>query len=196
MGILKRFKDIMSANVNAKLDKARNPEKAALKFLKELMQDLADLKKELAPALQLEARARKTMEACEAQRDQYANYASKAVVAGNDRDAKIFLTEKQTLDARLRILSDQYTMVHQNAEMMRQMHDKLVTDITQVQMRIQLIRSKMSVAKATQASNRIHDELQSYTKEQRTMNQWEDEVDRMLDEARATAELNQRGQRP
>lgn len=194
MGVLKRFKDIMSANVNDKLDKARNPEKAALKFLKELMQNLGDLKKELAPVLRMEAQARKAMESCKEQRDEYARCAEKAVRAGNDGDAKVLLSEKQNLDNRLRVLTTQYEMVHKNAEMMRQMHDKLVTDITQVQMRIQLIRSKVNVAEATQASNRIHDELQSYTKGQRTMDNWEAEVDHMLDEARAMTELNQGGQ--
>ena len=41
MGILTRFKDIMSANINALLDKAENPEKMIDQYLRNLENDLA-----------------------------------------------------------------------------------------------------------------------------------------------------------
>ena len=48
MGILKRFKDIMSANINAMLDKAEDPEKMIDQYLRDLQEDLRNVKSETA----------------------------------------------------------------------------------------------------------------------------------------------------
>ena len=44
MGILKRFKDIMSSNINALLDKAEDPEKMIDQYLRDLQEDLRKVK--------------------------------------------------------------------------------------------------------------------------------------------------------
>ena len=49
MGILKRFKDIMSSNINALLDKAEDPEKMIDQYLRDLQEDLRKVKSETAP---------------------------------------------------------------------------------------------------------------------------------------------------
>ena len=51
MGILTRFKDIMSANVNALLDKAEDPAKMIDQTLLNLRKDLAQVKKETAAVM-------------------------------------------------------------------------------------------------------------------------------------------------
>ena len=40
MGILTRFKDIMASNVNALIDKSRNPEKTINEYMNQLRSDL------------------------------------------------------------------------------------------------------------------------------------------------------------
>ena len=40
MGVIQRFKDIMSANINAMLDKAENPEKMIDQYMRNLENDL------------------------------------------------------------------------------------------------------------------------------------------------------------
>ena len=49
MGILKRFKDIMSSNINALLDKAEDPEKMIDQYLR----DLQRISERLSQRLQL-----------------------------------------------------------------------------------------------------------------------------------------------
>lgn len=57
MGILKRFKDIMSANINAMLDKAEDPEKMIDQYLRDLQEDLRNVKSETATVMADETRS-------------------------------------------------------------------------------------------------------------------------------------------
>ena len=45
MGIIARFRDIMAANINALLDKAEDPEKMIDQLMRDLVDNLADVKK-------------------------------------------------------------------------------------------------------------------------------------------------------
>lgn len=56
MGILTRFKDIMSANINALLDKAEDPEKMIDQCLRNLNSDLGKVKAETATVMAEEQR--------------------------------------------------------------------------------------------------------------------------------------------
>ena len=59
MGVIQRFKDIMSANINAMLDKAENPEKMIDQYMRNLEDDLGKVKAETASVMAEEARAKK-----------------------------------------------------------------------------------------------------------------------------------------
>ena len=50
-GIIKRFSDIMSANLNALLDKAEDPEKMIDQYLRNLESDLGKVKAETASVM-------------------------------------------------------------------------------------------------------------------------------------------------
>ena len=50
-GIIKRFSDIMSANLNALLDKAEDPEKMIDQYLRNLESDLGKVKAETASVI-------------------------------------------------------------------------------------------------------------------------------------------------
>ena len=65
MGILTRFKDIMSANVNALLDKAEDPAKMIDQTLLNLRKDLAEVKKETAAVMADEKNAKRKVTECE-----------------------------------------------------------------------------------------------------------------------------------
>lgn len=58
MSILGRFKDIMSSNINALLDKAENPEKMVDQYLRNLNSDLGKVKAETASVMAEEQRAK------------------------------------------------------------------------------------------------------------------------------------------
>ena len=150
MGIISRFKDIMSANINALLDKAEDPEKMIDQYLRNLEGDLAKVKQETASVMAEEAKAKRQLDECTAEVAKMQSYAEKAVLAGNDEDAKRFLMKKKELVVKQTSLQETYTLAAENAAKMRQMHQKLVGDISQLNSRRDAIKAKIAVAKTQQ----------------------------------------------
>lgn len=190
MGIMTRFKDIMSANINALLDKAENPEKMIDQYLRNLESDLGKVKAETASVMAEEQRSKRELDECNADIEKFQKYAEKAVMAGNDSDAKQFLEKKNQLVAKQATLKQAYDLSVANATKMRQMHDKLVKDINDLNARKDSIKAKMAVAKAQERISKIGS---SYTGAQNNLSAFdrmEAKANKMLDEANAMAELN------
>ena len=124
-GILKRFTDIMSANINALLDKAEDPEKMIDQYLREAQSDLGKVKAETAAVMAEEKRAGRELNECKAEADKMHNYAEKALMAGNENDARTFLAKKAALTEKQNTLELSYRMAADNAAKMRNMHDKM-----------------------------------------------------------------------
>ena len=121
MGILSRFGDIVQANVNAVLDKMEDPSKMIDQYLRELNENLAEVKKETAGVMAEETRTRRLMEENQAEVARYEDLAKQALLAGNEGDAKVFLAKKQQLESAGAGLVTAYTAAHENAVKMRQM---------------------------------------------------------------------------
>ncbi len=189
MGILSRFKDIMSSNINALLDKAEDPEKMIDQTLRNLNNDLAKVKEETAEVMADEAKAKRNLDECNAEIARMQQYAEKAVVAGNDADATRFLTEKSKLVAKQATLQQVYDVSAANAMKMRQMHDKLVNDIAELDSRKDAIKAKIRLAKAQQDINKMTSKVNSESSFA-SFQRMEDKADAMLDVASAEAELN------
>ena len=83
MGILSRFKDIMSSNINALLDKAEDPEKMIDQTLRNLNNDLAKVKNETAEVMADEAKAKRNLDECNAEIARMQQYAEKAVLSAD-----------------------------------------------------------------------------------------------------------------
>ena len=71
MGVIQRFKDIMSANINAMLDKAENPEKMIDQYMRNLEDDLGKVKAETASVMAEEARAKRAYDEALAEVEKY-----------------------------------------------------------------------------------------------------------------------------
>ncbi len=193
MGIIARFKDIMSANINALLDKCEDPEKMIDQYMRNLESDLGKVKAETASVMADESRAKRELDECDAEINKLQSYAEKAVAAGNDDDARQFLTKKQTLESKKTSLSQAYLIAADNAAKMRQMHDKLVNDISELNNRRDAIKAKIKVAKAQQTVNKMGSSMAGADKNLNAFSKIEAKADRMLDEANAMAELNSSG---
>ena len=190
MGIISRFKDIMAANINALLDKAEDPEKMIDQYLRNLESDLAKVKQETASVMAEEAKAKRQLDECTAEIAKMQGYAEKAVLAGNDEDAKKFLMKKKELVVKQTSLQETYTMAAENAAKMRQMHQKLVSDISQLNSRRDAIKAKIAVAKTQQTINKIGVSVEGAAENLSAFDKMEAKANKMLDEANAMAELN------
>ena len=190
MGILTRFKDIMSSNMNALLDKAEDPEKMIDQCLRNLNSDLGKVKSETATIMAEEQRAKRVLEECNEEINRMQTYAVKALEAGNDHDARKFLEQKASLTSKQPGLQEAYDLAKTNAAHMRQMHDKLVNDINELESRKDMIKGKLAVAKTQERINRMGSSVASANNSMASFQKYEQMADKALDKANAMAELN------
>ena len=190
MGIISRFKDIMSANINALLDKCEDPEKMIDQYLRNLESDLGNVKAETASIMADEKRAKRELDECNAEIEKFQNYAVKAIEAGNDNDARQFLEKKNQLVQKQTALQQAYDLASANATKMRQMHDKIVSDINSLNAKRDAIKAKVAVAKAQERINKVGSSVAGVENNMSAFARMEAKADKMLDEANAMAELN------
>ncbi len=190
MGILDRFGDIIKANINSVIDRMEDPEKMIDQYLREMMDDLAEVKNSTAGVMAEESRTKRLVDENEAEVKKYEEFAKRALSSGNEADAKVFIAKKQELEANGAGLATAYASAHENAVKMRQLHDKLVKDISILRSRREMIKAKVSVAKTQETINRTAASAAGSANAMDAFGRMEDKANRMLDEANAKAELN------
>lgn len=190
MGILSRFADIVSANINALLDRAEDPGKMVDQYLRNLSNDLAAVKKETAGVMAEESRTKRLVQENEKEVAKFTELAKRALVSGNDEDARVFLAKKHELEDVGASLQTAAAAAHENAVKMRQMHDKLVKDINSLHSRRNTIKAKAAVAKTQERINKIGANSDKAAGAIGAFSRMEDKINRQLDEANARAELD------
>lgn len=192
MSILSRFKEIIASNLNALLDKAEDPQKMIEQYLKELTGDLAEVKRETASVMADEAKAKRNLVANQEEVVKYTQLAKKALEAGDEANAKVFIKKKQSLEEVGETLQQVYDVAASNSQKMRQMHDKLVNDLNELHTRKAAIEAKIKIAEAQKKVNEVAG-ASAANKAEASLNAFarmEEKVDHMLDEANAMAELS------
>ncbi|MBM7541067.1 PspA/IM30 family protein [Amphibacillus cookii] len=192
MSILARFQDIISSNINAVLDRMENPEKMIDQYLRNMMKDLAEVKENTASVMAEETKAKRQVDDNDAEVKKYTELTKKALTAGNEADARVFLKKKQELEDIGVGLAKTYATAHENASKMRQMHDKLASDIEKLKGRRAMLKAQISVANTQE---KLNDMTKSAGKAQGAMSSFqrmEEKVTQQLDEANAMASLNEK----
>lgn len=191
--ILKRFGDIMSANINALLDKAEDPEKMIDKYLRDIESDLGKVKAETAAVMAGETKARRELAECDEEIAKMQRYAEKALTAGNEGDARAFLEKKGQLMTKRASLQQAYDLSAANAAKMKEMHDKLVKDMENLEAKRDAVKAKVAVAKTQEKMNKLGSSISGAGDAFAAFDRMEEKADRMLDEANALSELNEGG---
>lgn len=191
MGILTRFKDIMSANINALLDKCEDPAKMIDEYMRQVTEELAEVKKETAGIIAEEKRTKRLIDENEENITKYDILARKALAAGNEEDAKVFIEKKQGYVKQGADLQKSYSIAHDNANKMRELHDKLTNDVVSLEQRRKNVQSKVAVAKTQEKINKVTDSMEATSGSIKAFEKMEAKADQMLDEANAMAELNE-----
>lgn len=196
MAILSRFQDIISANINAVIDRMEDPEKMIDQYLRDMMEDLAEVKQNTAGVMAEETKSKRLVDENEAEVMKYTNFAKKAIEAGNDDDARVFLAKKQELEDIGTGLANSYAKAHENATKMRQMHDKLASDIEKLRGRRSMIKAQLSVADTQEKLNEVSESIGKTDGAMSAFQRMEEKATRKLDEANAMADLNAQPEDP
>ena len=189
-GILSRFKDIMSSNINALLDKVEDPMKMIDQYLRNLESDLGKIKAETAAVMAEETKSKRELDECIDSINKMQTYAEKALLSGNEADARTFLSKKGELNNKLISLQQTYNIAKENSTKMREMHDKLIKDISQLNTRRYELKAKMAVANTQEKLNKVGSSVNGAIGNMSKFDEMEAKINKKLDTANAMAELN------
>lgn len=187
MGILKRFSDIMSANINDLLDKCEDPSKMIDQTLRQAKEDLAEVKTSTAAVMADEKNAQRNYDAIKVRADKEHEMATRAMKAGNEEDARTFLASEQKIrNEELEPAKSALDAAKTNSINMKAMHNKLVDDINIMEAKRNTIKATINVAKTTETVNK----MKKPGKAAESFARYEEKAQKMLDKAQAEKELN------
>lgn len=187
MGVFQRIADVMSANINDLLDKAEDPEKMAKQYLRQALEDLSEVKANTATIIADEKQCKRNLDEANEQVKKYDGLARKAVTAGNDNDARVFLTEKNKAVKTAEAAKAAYDAAKANADKMRALYTKLNNDVSTLQSRLKNIRAMSAVADAQETVSRMTGK--DYGGGLAKFDAMEDRVRQKLDASSASMEL-------
>lgn len=189
MGILSRFTDIIKSNVNDAIDKMEDPAKMVDQTLRDLGEQLAEVKKETSSVMAEEKRCKRIVEDLQKDLAKYEDAAKKALMSGNEGDAKSLIERKGKIQQELATAENTYNIAKANSDKMQQMYRKLTEDIATLNSKRENIKAQAAMAKAQENINKATasaDVSGSMDKFARM----EQKAQQRLDAATAAAELN------
>jgi phage shock protein A len=129
MGIFTRFRDIVSSNINAMLDKAEDPEKLIRLMIREMEDTLVEIKASCAGVMANSKKVQRQMEEAQSRGKYWEEKATLAVNKGRDDLAREALVERRRYAERAEALEQELrehnALVEQYQDDIRQLEDKL-----------------------------------------------------------------------
>ena len=138
MVIFTRFRDIISSNINAMLDRAEDPEKLIKLMIREMEDTLVEIKAACAGAMAGRKKAQRQLETLNSRAQYWEEKAELAVTKGRDDLAREALVEKRRYTRRKQDLDNELTD-HEN--LIAQYHD----DIRQLEEKLKSARDKQRI---------------------------------------------------
>lgn len=191
MGIFSRFRDIVSANLNAMLEKAEDPEKLIKLMIQEMEDTLVELKSSCAGAMASKARVGRVASQSRERSEEWGRKARLAVEKGREDLAREALMEKrkhaEEATARESELAHFEDLIAQYQNDIKQLEEKLVTARNKHRI---LVQRHIHASTRKVAQNRIRkaDNTDAFMR----FEQFEQRIDRM----EADADLVNYGRTP
>lgn len=190
MGMIKRLKDIMEANVNGLLSKMENPELMCNQAVRNAEKSLYQAKNDTATVIVEEKNCKRNLEQCKKEIAELAGLAKKAVQKGEDEHAMEFIQQKQELEEKLVDYETAYQAACDNTVMMKKTLKEMEASYESFKIRQGALNSKAKVAKT---KNRLRGLSESNVKAMTSniayMERAEVKINRMLDEYEALEEM-------
>jgi len=129
MGVFTRFRDIISSNINAMLDRAEDPEKLISLMIREMEDTLVEMKASCAEVMASSKKIERQIEEAKSVMKVWEDRATLAVSKGRDDLGKEALMEKRRYVERCRTLErergEHYALIEQYHQDIGQLEDKL-----------------------------------------------------------------------
>ncbi|MCX7019939.1 MAG: phage shock protein PspA [Candidatus Sumerlaeota bacterium] len=150
MGIFTRFRDIVTANLNAILDRAEDPEKMVRLMIQEMEDTLIEVKSGCAGFMAEQKRIERSLKQVEGEAEMWQARARLAVEKGRDDLARAALAEKQHYLHKSENLKNQLAQA-------REMVANTQTDIAQLEGKLNDAREKqrLIIQRRAAAANRF-----------------------------------------
>ena len=190
MTILGRISDLISANVNSMLDKAEDPEKMANEYLRQLTNELYEVRTSVAAAMADESKLEQRRIASFAEATQWQIKAEAALRAGDEELAKAALSRKVQAQKLAEQYDSQEKAQDEQVTAMQEALVQLETRIAEVKAKKELIIAKKNRAQTQEALQRTAQRMGKITAMDK-LDQLEERVDDDLARAEAMAKLEQ-----
>ncbi|WP_066389836.1 PspA/IM30 family protein [Neobacillus mesonae] len=114
-------------------DKADDPARMIDQYLKAINKDLGKVKAEAEAVRAEEQRLQREINECQEEIKKLERYSNKALEAGSEGEARNFLEKKAVWASKLSELQASYQLASAKSEHMKQMLDKLLADISELE---------------------------------------------------------------
>lgn len=188
MSILSRIGDLLSANVNAMLDRAEDPEKMANEYLRQLNEELYEAKTSVAAAMADETKLQQRMLTYQGETDQWMAKAEAALRSGDETLTKAALARKVQSQQLADQYKQQYTAQEQQVDALQEALANLETRIAETRAKKELIVAKKNRAQTQEAIQRTVRSMGQVSALDK-LDQLEEKVDDRLARADAMSKL-------
>jgi len=162
MGIFSRMKDIASSNISDLKDRREDNEKSEKEINEYITQralDLAEIKRSCAELIANEVRLERQCSECQAQTERFEELAKKALAAGSEEDARVFLKKKHELEKKKAELERHHAQAAEDADKIKETYNAMVREINGLQVRLRELKGREAVADAQNTFNKMSDSM-------------------------------------
>jgi phage shock protein A len=190
MGIIKRIKDVISANANAAIEKMEKPEKMLDYYIKDAELTLGEIKVKTADAMVVQEKCRKKVIECENQVRELNAYAEEAFRKGSDEDGVQFLQKRIYVEQQLETYRKSLAEADENVEKMKEMYDSMNAKLQECKDKRAVLYSRLAVAETSAQISAFASVSGKADTSIANFYRMEEKVDNMLLKQNAIGQLN------
>ena len=188
MSILTRIATLVSANINAMIDAAEDPEKMVTEYLRQMRAELSEARAATAMAMADETRLRSQHERFKGEADEWTRKAEMAVQRDQDDLAREALLRRSNAQKLVDSYYAQWDSQHDQVQDLREALAKLEAKISEAETKRELIIAKNRRAATQEAITSAMQSIQGTTADE-SLGRMEAQVDERLARAEAMAQL-------
>ena len=187
--LLKRMRDLISANINAMLDSAEDPEKMVGEYLRQMQDELYEAKTTVAAAMADEDKINRMWASHQALAEEWQKKAESALQAGKEDLAKQALMRRRAYQELTETYREQFETQSQQVEELQDALAKLEAKIAEARSRKEIIIAKKHQAETQEAIVRTVRTIGDSSRALEGLSGLEERVDDRLSKAKAMAKL-------